>query len=165
MASNPAQLPAERPRSPDGESLRRTPEDDLRDLALELHRQRQERRLARQDRRAVGSRQQQAVAQVPAVDAQLYANIGRYAGNVVMATFENLGGVDGLTDWAEENPTDFYTKLLPKVITAPKQIEVGGTITLEEAVKALDMQEGVDYHVVESQPAEERRAEPDPSIF
>jgi len=142
MASNPHNLPAERPR---------TPEDDLRDMATELHRERQQRRLARQDRRSRGPRVEQAVAQIPSVDAQLYANIGRYAGNVVMATFEQLGGVDGLTDWAEENPGDFYTKLLPKVITAPKQIEVGGTITLEEAVKALDLQEGEDYHVIETE--------------
>ena len=137
----------------------RTPEDDLRDMAIELSRERQRRKLDRQDTRARAPRQQQTVAQVPSVDAQLYANIGRYAGNVVMATFEQLGGVDGLTDWAEENPGDFYTKLLPKVITAPRQIEVGGTITLEEAVKALDLEEGTDYHVVQSEPAA------DPSQF
>lgn len=139
----------------------RTPEDDLRDMALELARERQRRKLERQDARARNPRRTPDVVQAPSVDAQLYANIGRYAGNVVMTVFEEVGGVEAMADWAEENPTDFYTKLFPKVITAPKQIEVGGTITLEEAVKALDLAEGTDYHVVESQPA----ASVDPSQF
>lgn len=129
-----------------------SPDEQLRELALDLARERQQRRLARQDARARNPGRVPAVAETPSVDAQLYANIGRYAGNVVMAVFQEVGGVEAMADWAEENPTDFYTKLFPKVITAPKQIEVGGTITLEEAVKALDLAEGTDYHVVETQP-------------
>lgn len=130
-----------------------SPDEQLRSLALDLARERQRRKLDRQDTRARNPRRTADVAQVPSVDAQLYANIGRYAGSVVMTVFEEVGGVEAMADWAEENPGDFYTKLLPKVITAPRQIEVGGTITLEEAVKALDLEEGTDYHVVRSEPA------------
>jgi hypothetical protein len=136
-----------------------SPDEQLRSLALDLARERQRRKLDRQDARARNPRRTADVAQVPSVDAQLYANIGRYAGSVVMTVFEEVGGVEAMADWAEENPGDFYTKLLPKVITAPRQIEVGGTITLEEAVKALDLEEGTDYHVVQSEPAA------DPSQF
>ena len=136
-------------------------DEQLRELAAALHMERRQRRLERQDARARGPRRTQALAEVPAVDSQLYANIGRYAGNVVMSVFDQIGGADALADWAEENPDDFYTKLLPKIITAPKQIEVGGTITLEEAVKALDMEEGRDYHVIETEAVNET----DPSIF
>lgn len=82
-----------------------------------------------------------------AIDPALYANIGRYAGSAVMAVFEQIGGTRRMAEWAEENPGDFYTKLFPKVISAPKQIEVTGRLSMEEAVRILDAEEGVDYHV------------------
>lgn len=128
------------------------PGADLTALAQELTAERQRRRLDRMERRARAPQIHQPVASVPSVDSQLYANMGRYAGNVVMAVFEEIGGVAAMADWAEENPGEFYTKLYTKVITAPKQVEVNATMTLEEAVKALDMQEGVDYTVVSTDP-------------
>ena len=40
----------------------------------------------------------------------------------VLTTFENLGGIDGLTDWAAENPTEFYkiaARLIPGELKVP----------------------------------------------
>lgn len=95
---------------------------------------------------------QTGLAIPPAVDAALYANVGRYAGAVVMTAFETIGGVERLAHWADQNPADFYTKVFTKTITKPQQLEVSGTISIEEAVKMLDMQEGVDYHDVTPAP-------------
>ena len=39
----------------------------------------------------------------------------------VLETFQNLGGIDHMTEWAQENPTDFYriaAKLIPQQINA-----------------------------------------------
>lgn len=47
----------------------------------------------------------------------------------VEEVFKSLGGVNAMTDWARENPTEFYklySKLLPKNIDAT----VDGTLTI-----------------------------------
>jgi hypothetical protein len=85
------------------------------------------------------------LSNMPSIDPALYSNVGRYAGAAVMTVFEQIGGTKAMAEWAEENPTDFYTKLFPKIINSPKQLEVSGKISVEEIVKALDMEEGTDY--------------------
>lgn len=79
------------------------------------------------------------------VDPTLYANIGRYAGAVVLTVFEQIGGVQRMAEWADENPEAFYTKSFAKIITAPKQVEHTGVVRIEDAIKALDAEEGRDY--------------------
>lgn len=62
----------------------------------------------------------------------------KLAGNVrdnVLAVFEKLGGVDAMTKWAEQKPTDFYliySKLLPK------DVNVDATVRLEDIVAGGD---------------------------
>jgi hypothetical protein len=85
----------------------------------------------------------------PSVDAALYASVGRYAGAAVLTVFEQVGGIEAMADWAKENPTDFYKGPFAKIISAPKEINVTGKISIEDAVRALDLEEGVDYTVVE----------------
>jgi hypothetical protein len=44
--------------------------------------------------------------------------------------YDNLGGVVGLTDWAEENKTDFY-KLFAKTAPTPKEatfVQINNTL-------------------------------------
>ena len=87
----------------------------------------------------------------PTVDSALYANIGKYAGAAVLTAFEQLGGVDGLVEWSTrsgENEEAFYTKIFPKIVSSPKQVEVSGTLKIEDAIKMLDLQEGSGYTVV-----------------
>ncbi len=89
------------------------------------------------------------LANIPAVDPALYANLPRYAGSVVMTVFEQIGGVRTMSEWAEENKTDFYTKLFPKLISTPKDVNVSGKVSIEEAVRILDLEENKDYNVIE----------------
>jgi UV DNA damage repair endonuclease len=49
----------------------------------------------------------------------------------VIATFERLGGVDGLVEWAEENRTEFY-RLYSKLL--PIETQVTGAITIVQKV-------------------------------
>lgn len=52
--------------------------------------------------------------------------------------FEKMGGVDALTDWAGENPTEFYklyAKLLP--VHLQGEIKVQGTLA-ERLQRAID---------------------------
>ena len=69
--------------------------------------------------------------------------------------FEQIGGTTRMAEWAEENPTDFYKSVFTKLINTPKSVEVSGRISIEEAVRALDMEEGIDYTVVEDAEVEE----------
>ncbi len=47
--------------------------------------------------------------------------------------FDNLGGVQALTHWGAENPTEFYklwAKMLPNEINADLRVEQAGRIVL-----------------------------------
>jgi hypothetical protein len=88
------------------------------------------------------------LAKPVAIDPALYSGMGRHAGAVVLTVFEQIGGSDRMAEWAEENTGEFYTKIFTKIISAPKQVEVTGKISIEEAVKALDAQEGIDYREI-----------------
>jgi hypothetical protein len=95
------------------------------------------------------------LANIPAIDPALYANLPRYAGSVVMTVFEQIGGTRRMAEWADENPSDFYTKLFPKLISTPKDVNVSGKVSIEEAVRILDAEQGVDYNVIEDAQIEE----------
>jgi hypothetical protein len=99
-------------------------------------------------------RQPKHLANPPAIDPALYANIGRHSGAVVLTVFEQIGGVARMAEWADENPGEFYTKMFTKIISSPRQVEVTGKVTIEEAVKALDLEEGSGYDVVEPEDAD-----------
>jgi hypothetical protein len=109
------------------------------------------------------TRSQRQLANIPSVAADLYANVGRYAGAAVLTVFEQIGGTDKMAEWAEENPSDFYKSVFTKIISSPKTVEVSGRVTIEDAIKALDMEEGVDYYPAPSdaQDAEFTDAEED----
>lgn len=78
----------------------------------------------------------------------IYENVGKYARGTVLYAFEAIGGADRLSEWAESNPDDFYTKLFPKIIT--KEVDVNeGQRGVADLLDALDG----DYEVVESEPA------------
>lgn len=78
-------------------------------------------------------------------DGQLYQHVGRYAGRMVLTAFDMIGGVDRLADWADKNPTDFFTKVFPKVIAKPH--EVGVSEGVENLLEKLDSAERADRAV------------------
>ena len=71
-----------------------------------------------------------------AFDGEIYQNIGKYARGAVLFAFERMGGPVALTDWAEENPDDFYTKLFPKIIT--RESEVTHHKTVDQLMDVID---------------------------
>jgi hypothetical protein len=95
------------------------------------------------------------LANIPAIDPALYSNVGRYAGAAVMTVFEQIGGTRRMAEWAEENPGDFYKSIYTKLINTPKSIEVSGRVSIDDAMRILDMEPGVDYTDVEDAQIEE----------
>lgn len=69
-------------------------------------------------------------------DGAVIAHAGRYARECVLVAFEMIGGVDRLAKWAEEHPTEFYTRLYTKVIT--REVEVSASAGIEELLAQLD---------------------------
>lgn len=81
-----------------------------------------------------------AVTEIGQISGEAYQHVGRYAGAVVVACFEQMGGVKRMHAWADTNPTDFYTKLFPKLIQRSTQVDVSGTVTIDDAISRLESQ-------------------------
>ena len=81
-----------------------------------------------------------AISGLPAISAEQYQHVGRYAGAVVMHCFEMIGGAERMRSWADQNPTDFYTKLFPKMISRSQQVDVSATLTIDDAIDRLERQ-------------------------
>lgn len=86
------------------------------------------------------------IARLPMISAEAYQHVGRFAGALVLSCFEQIGGLDRMAQWADHNPTDFYTKLFPKVISRSQQVDVSGTLTIDDAINRLEQ---ADYVEVE----------------
>lgn len=80
------------------------------------------------------------VANMPQISGEAYQHVGRYAGAVVMACFEQIGGLARMQTWADTNPTDFYTKLFPKLVQRSAQVDVSGVVTIDDAIARLENQ-------------------------
>lgn len=77
------------------------------------------------------------IARLPMISAEQYQHVGRFAGALVMSCFEQIGGLPRMASWADQNPTDFYTKLFPKMISRSQQVDVSGTLTIDDAITRL----------------------------
>jgi hypothetical protein len=80
------------------------------------------------------------LAKLPMISAEQYQHVGRYAGALVMSCFAQIGGLERMASWADSNPTDFYTKLFPKMISRSTQVDVSGTLTIDDAISRLERQ-------------------------
>lgn len=83
------------------------------------------------------------IAKLPMISAEQYQHVGRFAGALVMSCFEQIGGLDRMANWADENPTDFYTKLFPKMISRSQQVDISGTLTIDDAITRLEGMQNV----------------------
>jgi len=81
---------------------------------------------------------QQEVGKVPALSAEALQHVGRYSNALVLACFEQIGGLQRMAAWADTNPTDFYTKLFPKTMSRNTQVDISGSITIDEAISRLE---------------------------
>ena len=82
---------------------------------------------------------------LPMISAEQYQHVGRYAGAIVLSVFEQIGGAPRMASWADSNPTDFYTKLFPKMISRSQQVDVSGTLTIDDAITRLERMEEAEY--------------------
>lgn len=80
------------------------------------------------------------VSNLPLVSGEQYSHMGKYAGAAIMAAFEMIGGVQRLANWADQNPSDFYTKVMPKVVQRSSTVDVSGTVTIDDAITRLENQ-------------------------
>ncbi len=78
------------------------------------------------------------LARLPMISAEAYQHVGRFAGALVMSCFEQIGGLPRMAAWADSNPTDFYTKLFPKMISRAQQVDISGTLTIDDAISRLE---------------------------
>lgn len=92
------------------------------------------------------------MATIPQLSAEQLQYVGRYANGVVGTVFEQLGGVERMRVWADQNPTDFYTKLFPKIMTRAQQVDHSGTLTIDDAISRLERMEEADYTDVTPEP-------------
>lgn len=80
------------------------------------------------------------MARLPMISAETYQHVGRFAGALVLSCFEQIGGLPRMAVWADQNPTDFYTKLFPKMISRSQQVDISGTLTIDDAINRLESQ-------------------------
>lgn len=83
------------------------------------------------------------IGTIPMISAEQYQHVGRFAGAVVMSVFEQIGGVRRMAEWADENPTDYFTKIFPKMISRSQQVDVSGTLTIDDAITRLERMDDV----------------------
>jgi hypothetical protein len=88
------------------------------------------------------------LARLPMISAEQYQHVGRFAGALVLSCFEQMGGLPRMTTWADDNPTDFYTKLFPKLISRSQQVDVSGTLTIDDAITRLEKAEFADFEEI-----------------
>jgi hypothetical protein len=78
------------------------------------------------------------LAALPMISAEQYQHVGRFAGALVLSCFEQIGGLPRMAVWADQNPTDFFTKLFPKMISRSQQVDHSGTLTIDDAITRLE---------------------------
>lgn len=86
---------------------------------------------------------------LPVISSDQYAHMGKYAGAAVMAAFEMIGGVNRLANWADENPSDFFTKVMPKIVQRSTAVEHSGNITIDDAITRLERMDDAEFTEVQ----------------
>lgn len=102
-------------------------------------------------------------------EGELIINAGRYARNAVLTTFQMIGGVDRMAQWADSDPEAFYTKLFSKTITRDTEIHTSETVEdLLERLSAAERSGELEAEAVDvpanTQEAELVEDEPDEDV-
>jgi hypothetical protein len=84
-----------------------------------------------------------SIADLPAISAEQYQHVGRYAGAVVMHCFETIGGVQRMAAWADGSPESFFTKVFPKMISRSQQVDISATLSIDDAIERLERQNAI----------------------
>ena len=75
---------------------------------------------------------------LPIISGEAYQHLGRASGALVLSAFEMIGGLTRFANWADSNPTDFYTKLFPKLIQRSQSVDISGSVTIDDAIARLE---------------------------
>jgi len=67
---------------------------------------------------------------------ELTVNAGRYSRAAVIMAFEMNGGIEKFAEWADENPSEFYTKMFGKLIG--REVEATKSDDVEDLLDILD---------------------------
>ena len=67
---------------------------------------------------------------------ELTVNAGRYSRTAVIMAFEMNGGIEKFAEWADENQSEFYTKLFGKLIG--REVEATQSDDVEDLLDVLD---------------------------
>lgn len=67
---------------------------------------------------------------------EMAVNAGRYSRAAVIMAFELNGGIEKFAEWADENPSEFYTKMFSKLIG--REAESTKTEEVEDLLDILD---------------------------
>lgn len=73
-------------------------------------------------------------------------SVNKLTGDVrqsIISVYEKIGGDEAFATWAKQNPRDFYP-LYAKL--APKEVELGGTVRLEDIVAGGDDPNNTNEH-------------------
>ena len=70
-----------------------------------------------------------------APDGTIMTQTSKYGRLAALAVFEMIGGTRALAEWAQRNPTDFYTKIFTKTIS--KEVEISAATGVDAIVKQL----------------------------
>lgn len=81
---------------------------------------------------------QRVVTMLPQISGEHYQHVGRYAGAVVLACYEQMGGLQRFVNWADDNPTDFYTKMFAKTIQRSTQVDTNLHLSIDDAISGLE---------------------------
>lgn len=84
------------------------------------------------------------LAGLPMISAEAYQHVGRFSGALILSCFEMIGGLPRMAQWADDNPTDFYTKLFPKTVARSQQVDVSGTLTIDDAITRLERMDEIE---------------------
>lgn len=103
-----------------------------------------------------------ATPSVPsAFNGEIYQAVGKYARSAVLFAFEDMGGPEALSEWAQANKDDFYTKLFPKIIA--RESEVTHHKTVDQLMDVIDGEFEVEgeFDEAEELPVMAAKANPD----
>lgn len=81
---------------------------------------------------------QRAISEMPVISSEMYQHVGRFSGAVVLAAFEQLGGMARFVAWADDNYSDYAVKLFGKTIQRSQQVDHTGSVTLDDAISRLE---------------------------
>jgi len=73
-----------------------------------------------------------------AAEQALMANAGKYSRGLVLAAFQNIGGLRRLTETADEDPKWFYDKLFAKLVQPERAVVAEADDDVEALLQKLD---------------------------